>query len=178
MSKLLEPYPANEYGQQSYPAGQTTHTTVIIRENGCCSLRARVQWVIGFNIVLGIINLGVGINMATIAARFNFLDGEKIWGTYAGLGITVGILMIAAGVCLACALSKETPVLFTAWFLLIGLYAILNIAWLGYAGYIYGKYTAGYDARTNGLIANGVINFIIQVACVLTVIQYKQSTLH
>ena len=37
------------YGQQ-YGA-QTTHTTVVVRHEGCCSLRGRVQWVAGYNLV-------------------------------------------------------------------------------------------------------------------------------
>ncbi|OQV22832.1 hypothetical protein BV898_03265 [Hypsibius exemplaris] len=190
MSKMPEPppvahhYPTQPYPpqgqqqQQPYPGpGQVTHhTTVIVRDEGCCGLRGRVQWVIGFNIVLGIINLLTGIVFATAGIDSSSRDGQFFMSTLAGLDITVGILMIIAGICLACALSKKVPALFTVWFVLIGMYAILNIALLGYAGYIYSK--SNVSGTSSSFIVICVINLIIQVACISTVIKFKQSPLY
>ena len=45
------PQQPQQYGQQPYPTNQVVHTTVVVREDGCCSLRARVQWVAALNLV-------------------------------------------------------------------------------------------------------------------------------
>ncbi|OQV22830.1 hypothetical protein BV898_03263 [Hypsibius exemplaris] len=155
--------------QPQPPANHTVHTTVILKREGCCGVRARVKWVIGFIILFGIASVVFGAQLAT--------PQNEIIKTFAGLTIAVGSLMITAGVCLAIALSHRAPALFTVWYVLFGFYVALNIAFLGYVGYIYtsSRYTQPY---ADSLLAGCAVNFVLQMPCLLTVISYHYSPLY
>ncbi|OQV22835.1 hypothetical protein BV898_03268 [Hypsibius exemplaris] len=203
MAKMPEPYSSDQYptqqyppqqqpygygqqpsNQQQYPGGQT-YTTVVVQREGCCGIRGRVQWVIGYNIVFGILNLIAGIGFITLMGyTYSAFSGyyivtvnlDHMFETLAGLAFTIGILMVSAGFTLAFALSKKNPNLFNAWFVLFGLFAILNIGWIGYVGYAYNSYYSG--GYVGSLLGSCVVNLLIQVACIFTVIKYKQSPLY
>ncbi|OQV22828.1 hypothetical protein BV898_03262 [Hypsibius exemplaris] len=137
----------------------------------CCGPRGRVQWVAAYNIVVGIINL---INSGYFAGpnfQLSYAD------TLAGLGLTAGVLLLAAGIVLLFGLRKRNSSYFVAWLVLIVIYLIFAVSSIGFDLFVIVNYNlyGGYATYT---VSVGFIFLLIQALCIWVVLRYRRNCLY